>query len=287
MIPRVEGKRLAPERLIEWLDHEPMVLGDGWVAGLEERKREEAEFHDGDRSGHRDELPDSTPNRKFYQAASVVSEFVEEWIAKHSPGRVFLDYACGNGRYAILAAHSGARMAIGIDISVISVSNATESAGRAGVTSNSRFLQRDCEDTSLPDGSVDVCLCSGMLHHLDLGRAFPELHRILAPGGRILAVEALSYNPAIRWYRRRTPQLRTEWESRHILSLREVRIAQRWFEVGFIRYFLMTAPLAVFLPAGAMRRAALGIGHALDAVLTRTPLLNRLSWQFAFELVKK
>ncbi|HUF66128.1 MAG TPA: class I SAM-dependent methyltransferase [Gemmatimonadaceae bacterium] len=270
----------------EWIDVQPTLLGDEWLAGLEDRKQAEADFHDSDRAGHRDEQPDSTPNRRFYEAATVVSAFIDDWIAEHAPGRVFLDYACGNGVCAIAAANAGAELAVGIDISAVSVNNAAESAKGEGVGAVTRFLQRDCESTTLPAGSIDVCLCSGMLHHLDLNLAFPELFRILAPGGRILAVEALAYNPVIRWYRRRSPELRTEWEAQHILSLREVSLARRWFEIGTIRYFLMAAPLATLLPRGPLRIVGLRAGHLADAVLTRVPFLNRLSWQFTFELIK-
>ena len=44
-------------------------------------------------------------------------------------------------------------------------------------------------------------MCCGMLHHLDLSYAFPELRRILSLEGKILAIEALDYNPIIKLYR--------------------------------------------------------------------------------------
>jgi SAM-dependent methyltransferase len=154
------------------------------------------------------------------------------------------------------------------------------------VSATTRFLQRDCEDTGFPDRTFDAILCSGMLHHLDLARAFPELHRILKPGGRILCVEALSYNPFIQLYRNRTPELRTGWEKEHILGLKDVRLARRWFTVEHLRTHLMAAPLATFLPKGALRQAGLGVGHAVDQVLTRIPGFRWWAWQFTFELVR-
>lgn len=201
-------------------------------------------------------------------------------------GRRFLDYACGNGTYSVQAAKAGAALVVGIDISATSVQNAAENSALEGVGSALRFLQRDCEQTQLRSNSFDAALCSGMLHHLDLNRAYPELHRIMASGGRVLCVEALAYNPAIQIYRKLTPSLRTEWESKHILTMREVRLAKRWFRVENVRFFLMAAPLATLLPAGALRRAGLRAGHAADAVLTRVPLVQLWSWQLAFELVK-
>ncbi|HEY8164069.1 MAG TPA: class I SAM-dependent methyltransferase, partial [Gemmatimonadaceae bacterium] len=167
-----------------------------------------------------------------------------------------------------------------------SVINAAENAANAGVGGRTRFLQRDCEQTGLPTGAFSACLCHGMLHHLDLTKAYPELARIMRPGGRILCVEALAYNPVIQLYRNRTPELRTDWEKKHILGMREVKLARHWFNVENVKFFLMAAPLATLLPAGAVRRGFITVGHAIDSIATRIPGLQLWSWQFAFELVK-
>lgn len=166
-------------------------------------------------------------------------------------------------------ANAGAKLVVGIDISEVSIRNASEIAERDGLSSRTRFLQRDCEATGLPSDSFDLVLCSGMLHHLNLERAFPELDRLLRPG-----VEALNYNPAIKLYRRLTPQHRTVWESKHILSLREVRYAKKWFKVERMRFFCMAAPLATILPRGSLRNVAMRVGQAIDSALTRLPFVR-------------
>jgi SAM-dependent methyltransferase len=279
---------LAPG-LKGWIDEQPLALGTEWLAGQEARKKEEAEFHDAYREGHRDEESGTSSNHRFYEAATVVNEYVERWINRWAPAGsgTFLDYACGHGTQTLRAARAGAQLAVGIDISETSVRNAKENAIQAGLGDHTRFLQRDCEATGLPAGSFSACLCSGMLHHLDLTRAYPELARLMAPGGRILCVEALSYNPVIQLYRDRTPELRTSWEKEHILGMKEVRLARQWFDVENVKFFLMAAPLAALLPAGAPRRLAMKAGHLVDSIATRIPGLQLWSWQFAFELVKR
>jgi SAM-dependent methyltransferase len=275
------------QEIRKWLASQPPVQGDVWLDTLGDRKVEEARFHDHDREGHRDEVsPESSPNRRFYEAALIIHDHYERWMERVAPQAIVLDYACGNGAQTIAAVRAGAAMAVGIDISELSVRNAAESADAAGVGDRTRFLQRDCENTGLPDNMFDAVLCSGMLHHLDLNRAFPELNRILAPGGRILCIEALSYNPVIQLYRNRTPELRTAWEKEHILGMKDVRLAQQWFRVENLRFFLMAAPLATLLPAGRLRRAGIAVGQMVDTVLTRIPGLRLWSWQFSFELVK-
>lgn len=199
---------------------------------------------------------------------------------KNAPGRVFLDYACGDGAHAIRAAKAGAGLAIGIDISDVSIRNCQVNAKEAGVANTCYFVQADAENTKLPDNSIDCVICSGMLHHLDLSFAFPELRRILKPGGIILAVEALDYNPAIKLYRMLTPQMRTDWEKAHILSLRDVTFASRFFEVGQIRYWHVTSYLGGKFPV------LLPFLERLDVVLTKTKFVQLMAWIFTFELIK-
>ncbi len=221
----------ATERtiLLERINEIDKISDQGWKAGLAERKLKELEFHDRDRDQSRvaktissDTYEKYYGNKKYYLATRRSRQFVKDWIATESKDNVFLDYACGNGGNAIFAAQIGAALSLGFDISGVSVENARNAAGEAGLNDNIRFFQADAENTKLPDDSIDAIVCSGMLYHLDLSYAFPELRRILKPGGKILAVEALDYNPAIKLYRFLTPDMRTDWEKAHILNLSDI-----------------------------------------------------------------
>jgi SAM-dependent methyltransferase len=262
-----------------------------WLASLEARKREEAEFHDFERE--RDDAARIAEqarvgvhaNKKFYSVTRASESYVDDWLGRHVPGSVFLDYACGNGRRAIQAAQLGASLSVGLDISEVSVRNARRAADLAGVGTRCRFVQGDCEATELPDASVDVILCSGMLHHLDLQRAYPELRRVLRPGGRLLGVEALGHNPFIQLYRNLTPHLRTDWERQHILRWRDVQLARRWFTLGEVRYWhlfnLAAVPFRRTPVFGPLLRGL----DAIDRVALTAGPLGRLAWQITFELV--
>lgn len=217
------------ERLREFIENKNgNVQKENWMASLSPRKREEASFHDWSRDpalreGNKiDEWKESHPNKRFYDTAEESFEYSRRWIRENAPGKVVLDYACGDGANAMQAAQCGATLAIGIDISPVSIENCRRIAARAGLAQRTCFFTADCENTGLPSESVDRVICMGCLHHLDLSYAFPELRRILRPAGRIHVMEALAYNPLIRLYRRMTPNLRTEWEKHHILSLQEV-----------------------------------------------------------------
>jgi SAM-dependent methyltransferase len=262
------------------------VPGGPWLSRLEERKKAELEFHDLVRNrGLRNTACHAASDRlfsneKFYAGASASRRYVETWVRKHSRDRIVLDCACGDGRMTRMAAQAGANLAIGIDISGQSIENARSDCRKANVAGNIYFVQADVENTQLPDGSIDIIICSGVLHHLDLSYAFPELRRILVPGGRVIAYEALAYNPLIRLYRYLTPGMRTEWERKHILSLADIRFAKRFFHVGEVRYWHMTSILARYA------NRLLSTFNAVDAVLTGIPLIQLMAWMLTFELAK-
>lgn len=269
------------------IDRIERITNDEWLSSLTDRKRAELSFHDSKRDRQSERNVDSDTyerfygNRKYYKATQKSNDYLRQWVDREVPGRVFLDFACGNGGQAIKAAEAGAALSLGFDISPVSVANAKRDAAAAGVADRARFFQADAENTLLPSASVDRVLCAGMLHHLDLSYAFPELRRILVPGGRVFALEALDYNPAIKIYRHLTPHMRTEWEKAHILGLRDLRFARRFFDVENIRYWHITSILAPHVP---WAEPAL---QSIDEVLTHVPGVQLMAWMFSFELVKR
>lgn len=253
-----------------------------WFRSLEHRKIEEARFHD---DSHSREA--GGENSKFYSIAFTSDEYLFNWIDRHAPGKVVLDYACGNGSCALRAAKAGAALSVGIDISSGSIENAKQLAAEAGAERNTFFLQGDCEHTDLPDGCIDVAVCSGMLHHIDLNNAFPELRRIMKPGAVAIANEGLNHNPLIKWYRNRTPDLRTRFETEHILTNKDLRFAGRFFEVRDVRYWHLFTILAVPFRNTKLFRPLFSILSGIDRVVLSIPYVKNMAWQFTFELVKR
>jgi len=274
--------------LLEKVDIIDRITDKDWKQTLNNRKIKELEFHDRDRDQNIIEQISSSDtfekfygNKKYYTVAKRSNQFVKEWIRKETIDKIFLDYACGNGSYAIFAASVGAALSLGFDISSISVQNAKVAAVAAGVSGKTRFFQADAENIKLPDNSIDIILCSGMLHHLDLSYAIPEIRRILKPGGKILAYEALDYNLAIKLYRKLTPDMRTDWEKAHILNLNDVKFATRFLELIDIRYWHVLGYLGGKFPI------LLPFLNNVDRILEKVPLIQRLSWMFTFVLRKK
>ena len=273
--------------LMSAIDEIDRIGNKTWLESLNSRKLNELEFHnrDRDQSFVKEAAKDADTyerfygNKRYYKATYRSKAFMEAWISEHARGKVFLDYACGNGANALAAAKAGAACAIGLDISDVSVQNCKGFAADAGLQ-NTRFFQADAENTKLPDNSVDAIVCSGMLHHLDLSYAFAELRRILKPGGKILAVESLDYNPMIKFYRAITPDMRTDWEKAHILSLRDVDFARRFFDVVDVRYWHVVGYLGGKFPS------LLHLVDAIDRLLEKVPYVNRMAWIFTFVMSK-
>jgi SAM-dependent methyltransferase len=283
-------KESAIGELLESLKALDAKSHDAWMAELNDRKKAEMDHADLLRGGGegvaQDTFEELKSNKKFYSTVQKSRAYTEHWIRTHSSGRVVLDYACGNGNNAMTAADAGAELAIGLDISPVSIENARNEAARRGLD-NTFFVQGDCENTGLPDECVDAVICSGMLHHLDLSHAFPELRRIMKPGAVLLAIEALDYNPVIKAYRQLTPHLRTEWEKAHILSLKDVRFAERFFDVRNVKYWHLFSIGATLFRKTPFMDSALALGNALDTFILGVPGVQRLAWMFTFELHKR
>jgi len=255
---------------------------------LEERKKKEKEYHDKVRSiesiGRSDpEYDFYTSNKKFYCIARSSRSFVDEWLRQRCQGKKVLDYACGDGRSAISAAKNGANV-IGIDISAVSIENSRRNAIREGVDKNTFFFVMDAEALEFNDDYFDIIYENGVLHHLDLEKAYSELARVIKPDGEIICTEALRHNPFTHLYRKMTPHLRTKWEAEHILGRAELELAKRYFGKVEVKFFHLATLAAVPFRNSRLFNCMLEILDKVDSVLLGLPLIKWWAWQVVFVL---
>lgn len=254
---------------------------------MDERKIKEMEFHDSrerDRLAlRRDDFEKKYSNKKWYSITRTSSDYLERWLKQNCKGRVALDYCCGLGRTSLKMAEYGA-FVHGIDISEESVRTARNLLIEKGYASLSAFQVMDAEHLSFSDSSFDVIVCSGVLHHLDVLGAYRQLARVLKPTGKIICIEALGYNPLISLYRKLTPHLRTQWEAEHILTLKEVRSAQQYFDNVQVRFFHLFTIGAVLFRNTPLFSPVLSLFEAIDSVILQIPWIDRMAWQMIFEL---
>jgi len=249
---------------------------------MEERKQREREHADHLQAHLRTTGdPKYTAYRKWYDAGYRAYEWFDSWVRSHATNMLLLDYACGTGGHSIEAAKVGADV-IGIDISGASIEIAKRNAADMGVVVDFRVM--DAEYTEFEPHTFDVVMCSGVLHHMVLAKAYPEIARILKPEGSVIALEALGHNPLINWYRKRTPYLRSPDE--HPLNTEELELAKRYFERVSVRYFNLATLAAAPLWKTPLIRPAADLLGLVDAVLLRVPFIQRQAWMAGMLLSK-
>jgi len=258
---------------------------------LEDRKQKEIEF-----ANYYDELreklpPDEYekmfPNKRFYSINRGSVSYVNSLLAQASKQIKALVYCCGNGHHAIMMAKEYGFDVTGIDISDSEITSAIAHAEQAGVAEHCHFIVGDAEHTSFEESSFDLIFCSGCLHHLELDAAYKELHRILKPGGIVIAEEGLNHNPIIHTYRRLTPKLRTAWEVEHILSRRKILSSQRYFVELNIRCFHLFTIAAVPFRKTFLFKPVLALMEAIDSIVLRIPCIKWWAWICVFSMSKK
>ena len=117
--------------------------------------------------------------RDWYRPRSRILEEVGLKAGFH-----VLDFGCGPGSYAVLAAEMVGETGrvFALDVNPLAVRMVAEKAAKKG-HGNVRTILSDCA-TSLADGSVDVILLYDVFHDLnDRGDVLRELRRVLKSGG--------------------------------------------------------------------------------------------------------
>lgn len=237
----------------------------------EERLTREKEFHNETFSKNSRKAA-----KKYYKSASVSKEFYHSLISENVKNKKVLEYGCGPGSAAFDLARSGA-LVFAIDISDVAIQLAKDQAKEEDLEID--FQVMDAENLTFNDNSFDVICGSGILHHLDLTKAYSELNRVLSEDGKTVFFEPLGHNPIINLYRLLTPSMRTEDE--HPLLMKDIIYAEEFFEGIQVHHFNLLATVASFIPS-------------LSRVLNKTdgfifqqfPFLRKYSWIAVLEFSK-
>lgn len=99
------------------------------------------------------------------------------------PGQRVLDLGTGTGNIARWFASRGSSV-VGVDIAQGQIEQARLLAESAGLDID--FRVRPAEETGLPDAAFDVITACQCWLYFDLERMLPEIHRLLAPEGRLM-----------------------------------------------------------------------------------------------------
>ena len=204
------------------------------------------------------------------------------WKKVDLAGKDVLDFCCGNGDFSFALATRGANVQ-GFDISPELIAFA-EDRVPPGIK-RPIFSVRDGHATGFPDGSFDFVFGNGVLHHLQLGLAYPEIARILKPGGKAFFMEPLEGNPFMRLLRKATPAAHTEDETPLLFA--DVNRAKAYFShVTHTEHFCLALAAAPFhlLSSDIAKRVIGGLDRIDGMLFTLIPPLRSFAWLSMLEL---
>jgi len=214
--------------------------------------------------------------RKVYRVAEYARRSYQELLLARCKDAVVLEYGCGKGSSASMLARQHTKKVIGIDISEPLIKMAREEALNEGL-SNVEFRVMDAEDMSFDDDTFDLICGTGILHHLNLGKALPELRRVLKPGRSCVFLEPMAYNPFISLFRLLTPQLRERDE--HPLRISDLRLMKKTFERVNVQFFCLFSLLALpFLSTRYFPRILYALNELDKLTFKFLPMFRWLAW---------
>ncbi len=210
---------------------------------------------------------------RFHAANEPMHDRFIAWMLEFGAGKKVLQLGCGQDLFSRMLVESGACVTA-IDIS----STAIEQARTVHADLSPEritFLEMSAEQLDFPDNSFDFVFGSGILHHLVLARALPEIQRVLKPGGTLLFSEPLGMNPILKLYRSVTPQLRSPDE--HPFLLDDFRLIASTFKQVQIDFYSYTAPLVVCVPR-FLRKPCFRVAWTIDRAIAHVPWIKYLAW---------
>jgi SAM-dependent methyltransferase len=219
----------------------------------------------------------------FYKVTGSSREaFRQMLLAEGLSGKRVLEFGSGAAAQAFFLADRGARVT-GIDISPVAVEQGRRRAAEERLGDQIDFRVMDAERLDFPDRTFDLVCGSAVLHHLDLSLAYPEIARVLRPGGSAIFVEPLGHNPLINAYRRRTPALRTVDE--HPLLVADLEQAREQFRAVDARYFHLSSLAAIPIRRRRRFRSIVATLERIDRALFRmAPGLRKHAWMVVLRM---
>lgn len=248
-------------------------MSSGSQADIGARLRAEAAFQARRTLGTHKE-----PRDKYYFLADRAMQSYRAALGDVDGKRVLV-VGCAEGGVTPLA-RRGATV-VGIDISEPAIVRLREAIAREGLSHRATAFVMNAENPDLPGRSFDLVCCTGVLHHLDVEAACRSWSGILRPGGELVMLEPMAWNPGLMLYRLLTPGSRTADE--HPLRPKDVAVLKQHFAVVDVDAFVLTSVLAAgwaFLPSlPAPRRAMVRALECLDdGLLAAMPWLRYAAW---------
>jgi len=216
-------------------------------------------------------------------------QFLYNLLPQYVTGKSVLDYGCGHGMHTTEIAKMGAREVTGIDLSEESLKIAEKRVQDEKLGNKAKFIAMDAEKLEFPENSFDIVFDGGAFSSIDINKAFPEIARVLKPGGFLIGIETLAHHPLANLKRRlnRRRGVRTDWAASHIMKMGDFRLAKKYFTIKNAYFFhflsLIAIPFERF-PGGKLFSSLLKIADTI--LFAIFPLLKRFAFKTVFVFQK-
>ena len=240
---------------------------------MTDRLQREKDFHD-----KRFTEPSTRSQQvgRFYRLADSIQTDYRRLLAEQTAARI-LEYGCGTANYTFNLTQNGTQV-VGIDISAVALQLARKANDIIGVS----FSQMDAEGLAVANKSFDLVCGTGILHHLNLKTALPEIARVLQPNGRAIFIEPLGHNIFINLFRLLTPNIRSQDE--HPLLVEDLAEFQKHFHKIETRYYYFTTLAIAPFVNSRLFMPLLRTAETIDQALFKLPFLQKQAWQILIQL---
>lgn len=220
--------------------------------------------------------------QRFYAVQQSFYRAYDQYLMTYFPEKNVLELGCGALSRAMEMAHLTKHFTA-IDISEVAIQQSTERAAQFNLTDKMTFYVMNAEELKFSDGTFDVVVGSGIIHHLNIQNAMKEVHRVLRPKGVAIFAEPLGHNPVINLFRKLTPKLRSPDE--HPLLKKDLDFIQKLFPNPTYTFYALATPYVAFFPK-VLHPVLLPIAEFKDKVLLKIPYLQLWAWFLLMKLEK-
>jgi SAM-dependent methyltransferase len=213
----------------------------------------------------------------------LVSVFTR--LVRPRRGERCIDLGCGTGAFTRRLRPFGLELE-GMDISPVAVAFGNRSA------TSERYVQGDITASGLADGSRDIVLYSGVLHHFpsqgERARVLSEGFRILAPGGRLFAFDPNLHSPSMWLYRDpRSPLFSAKGKTENEVLLSRLELRTEIAAAGFAQVDVRgVSGITYKFVESAAARVVLPLYNAYEQIVRFSPF-ERLLGTFVVSVARK
>jgi len=164
-------------------------------------------------------------------------------LSLSTDAKYILDYGCGDGSESLIFQKKSYQV-LGFDISESGIRKAYIKI-KENKIKNISFSVMDCENLSFKDNVFDIIFGRGILHHIDIKKAFKEIIRVLKPNGYVVFLEPLGINPLFKYLRKLLPSIETKGE--HPLVIDDFKLFRSLFINSTFKFFHLFSILSSIL----------------------------------------